>query len=72
VHEPAGQRGFAVIPRRRAVERTSGSPRTAAWLVTPAISKVLIRWAGINTITRRIVRRGPATCQRRRTFGAIG
>jgi hypothetical protein len=32
-----------------------------------AISEAMIRWAAINTITRRIARGGPATCQRRRT-----
>ena len=35
VRKPADQRGFAVIPRRWAVERTSpGSPRTVAWPAT--------------------------------------
>jgi transposase len=59
VRKPAGQRGFAVIPRRWAVERTF------AWLTAhrglardyerdPAISEAMIRWAAINTITRRI------------------
>ena len=28
----------------------------------------MIRWAAINTITRRIARRGPATRQQRRIF----
>jgi hypothetical protein len=28
----------------------------------------MIRWAGINTITRRIARGGPAIRQQRRTF----
>ena len=73
VRKPAGQRGFAVIPRRWAVERTF------AWLTAhrrlardyerdPAISEAMIRWAAINTITRRIARGGPATRQQRRTF----
>ena len=76
VRKPAGQRGFAVIPRRWAVERTF------AWLTAhrrlardyerdPAISEAMIRWAAINTITRRIARGGPATRQQRRTFPAI-
>src|SRR5690349_4344603 len=63
VRKPAGQQGFAVIPRRWAVERT------LAWLTAhrrlardyerhPAMSKAMIRWAAINTITRRIARRG--------------
>jgi transposase len=75
VRKPAGQRGFAVIPRRWAVERTF------AWLTAhrrlardyerdPAVSEAMIRWAAINTITRRIARGGPATRQQRRTFPA--
>ena len=75
VRKPADQRGFAVIPRRWAVERTF------AWLTAhrrlardyerdPAISEAMIRWAAINTITRRIARGGPATRQQRRTFPA--
>jgi transposase len=73
VRKPAGQRGFAVIPRRWAVERTF------AWLTAhrrltrdyerdPAISEAMIRWAAINTMTRRLARGGPATRQQRRTF----
>ncbi len=57
VRKPADQRGFAVIPRRWAVERTF------AWLTAhrrlardyerdPALSEAMIRWAAINTITR--------------------
>jgi transposase len=57
VRKPAGQRGFAVIPRRWAVERT------LAWLTAhhrlaqdykrdPAMSEAMIRWAAINTTTR--------------------
>jgi transposase len=73
VRKPADQRGFAVIPRRWAVERT------LAWITAhrrlardyerdPAVSEAMIRWAAINTITRRIARGGPATRQQRRTF----
>jgi transposase len=76
VRKPADQRGFAVIPRRWAVERT------LAWITAhrrlardyerdPAISEAMIRWAAINTITRRIARGGPATRQQRRTSTAI-
>src|SRR4051794_20344547 len=76
VRKPVGQQGFAVIPRRWAVERT------LAWLTAhrrlardyerdPAMSEAMIRWAAINTITRRIARRGLATRQQRRTFPAI-
>jgi transposase len=75
VRKPADQRGFAVIPRRWAVERTF------AWLTAhrrlardyernPAVSEAMIRWAATNTITRRIARGGPATRQQRRTFTA--
>jgi transposase len=73
VRKPTGQRGFVVIPRRWAVERTF------AWLTAhrrlardyerhPAMSEAMIRWAAINTITRRIARGGSATRQQRRTF----
>lgn len=66
VRKPADQRGFAVIPRRWAVERTF------AWITAhrrlardyerdPAVSEAMIRWAAINTITRRIARGTPAT-----------
>jgi transposase len=76
VRKPTGQRGFAVIPRRWAVERT------LSWLTAhrrlardyerdPANSEAMIRWAAINTITRRIARGGPAIRQQRRTFSAI-
>jgi transposase len=76
VRKPAGQRGFAVIPRRWAVERT------LAWLTAhrrlardyerdPAVSEAMIRWAAINTITRRLARGRPATRQQRRTFQAL-
>ncbi len=77
VRKPANQRGFAVIPRRWAVERTF------AWLTAhrrlardyernPAVSEAMIRWAAINTITRRIARGCPATRPQRRTFPAAG
>jgi transposase len=73
VRKTADQRGFAVIPRRWAVERT------LAWITAhrrlardyerdPAISEAMIRWAAINTMTRRLARGGPATRQQRRTF----
>jgi transposase len=73
VRKPADQRGFAVIPRRWAVERSF------AWLTAhrrlardyerhPAVSEAMIRWAAINTITRRVARGGPAVRQQRRTF----
>jgi transposase len=77
VRKPAGQRGFVVIPRRWAVERT------LAWLTAhrrlardyerhPAVSEAMIRWAAINTITRRLARGRPATRQQRRTIPADG
>jgi transposase len=70
VRKPEGQRGFAVIPRRWAVERT------LAWLTAhrrlardyerdPAISEAMIRWAAINTMTRRLARGRPASRQQR-------
>jgi transposase len=73
VRKPADQRGFAVISRRWAVERT------LAWITAhrrlardyerdPAISEAMIRWAAINTMTRRLARGGPATRQQGRTF----
>lgn len=76
VCKPAGQRGFAVIPHRWAVERT------LAWLTAhrrlarhyerdPAMSEAMIRWGAINTMTRRIARGRPATRQQRRTFPAL-
>jgi transposase len=73
VRKPADQQGFAVIPRRWAVERTF------AWLTAhrrlardyerdPAYSEAMIRWAAINTMVRRLTRAGPATRQARRTL----
>jgi hypothetical protein len=32
------------------------------------VSEAMIRWAAINTITRRLARKGPATRQQWRTF----
>jgi len=66
VRKPPGQKGFAVIPRRWAVERT------LAWLTSyrrlardyerhPATAEAIIRWAAITTMTRRIARAKPAT-----------
>lgn len=67
VRKPADQKGFAVLPRRWAVERT------LAWLTAqrrlardyerhPATSEAVIRWAAINLMTRRLARGGqPAT-----------
>ena len=71
VRKPADQQGFAVIPRRWAVERTF------AWLTAhrrlardyerdPAVSEAFIRWAAINTMIRRLDRGRPATRQKRR------
>jgi transposase len=73
VRKPAGQKGFVLIPRRWPVERT------LAWLTAhrrlardyerhPAYSEAMIRWAAINTMTRRLARSGPATRQRARNF----
>jgi hypothetical protein len=33
-----------------------------------AVAEAMVRWAAINTITRRIARKGPATRQQRRTL----
>jgi transposase len=60
------QKGFSVLPRRWAVERT------LAWITAhrrlardyerdPAHSQAMIRWAAINTMTRRLARGRPAT-----------
>jgi transposase len=73
VRKPKEQRGFAVIPRRWAVERT------LAWLTAhrrlardyerhPAHSEAMIRWAAINLMLRRLTRGRAATGQSRRTF----
>lgn len=66
VRKPQGQKGFAVIPRRWAVERMF------AWITAyrrlardyerhPATAEAIIRWAAIATMTRRITRGQPAT-----------
>jgi transposase len=66
VRKPEGQKGFSVLPRRWAVERT------LAWITAhrrlardyerlPAHSEAMIRWAAINTMTRRLARGRPAT-----------
>ena len=66
VRKPADQKGFAVIPRRWAVERTF------AWITAhrrlardyerdPKHSEAMIRWAAINLMTRRLARGAPAT-----------
>jgi transposase len=66
VRKPEGQKGFRVLPRRWAVERT------LAWITAhrrlardyerhPTTSEAMIRWAAINTMTRRITRSQPAT-----------
>src|SRR4051794_16696807 len=68
VRKPVDQKGFAVIPRRWAVERTF------AWLTAhrrlardyerdPAVSEAMIRWAAINLMVRRVTRGKPATRQ---------
>ena len=73
VRKPADQRGFVVIPRRWAVERTF------AWLTAhrrlardyerdPATSEAMIRWAAINTITRRLARGRARHRQQKRIF----
>lgn len=73
VRKPTGRRGFAVLPRRWAVERTF------AWLTAhrhlardyerhPALSEAMIRWAAINTMTRRLARGALATQRQRRTL----
>ncbi|ANY05388.1 IS5 family transposase [Pseudonocardia sp. HH130630-07] len=70
VRKPPEQRGFAVLPRRWVVERT------LAWVTAhrrlardyerhPAVSEAMIRWAAINTITRRIARGEPARRQQK-------
>jgi hypothetical protein len=38
----------------------------------PAVSEVMVRWAAINTITRRVARGCPATPQQRHTFPTAG
>lgn len=66
VRKPEGRKGFAVLPRRWVVERT------LAWITAhrrlardyerlPAHAEAMIRWAAINTMTRRLARGRPAT-----------
>ncbi|MFV2180021.1 IS5 family transposase [Actinomadura sp. LOL_011] len=69
VRKPADQKGFVVLPRRWAVERT------LAWLTAhrrlardyerhTATSEAMIRWAAIGLMTRRLARGGrPAVRQ---------
>src|SRR4051794_29533774 len=75
VRKPADQKGFQVLPRRWAVERT------LAWLTAhrrlardyerhPATAEAMIRWAAINTMTRRLARGGPAARQQCRQLAA--
>jgi len=70
VRKPPDQKGFVVIPRRWAVERTF------AWLTThrrlardyerdPAVAEAMIRWAAIGLMVRRLTRGAPATRKRR-------
>ncbi|WP_433510750.1 transposase [Nonomuraea sp. CA-143628] len=70
VRKSAVQRGFNVISRRWAVERT------LAWLTAcqrlardyerdPAVSEAIVRWAAIAGMARRLTRRGPARRQPR-------
>jgi transposase len=66
VRKPPDQKGFSVLPRRWAVERT------LAWLTNhrrlardyerhPTTSEAMIRWAAITTMTRRLACGGYAT-----------
>ena len=73
VRKPPDSRGFAVIPRRWAVERTLARLTAHRRLARdyerhPAISEAMIRWAVIDTRTRRIARGGPTTRPQRRAF----
>jgi transposase len=74
---PRQERGLAELTHARTPRQ-----RTFAWLTAhrrlardyerhPSVSEAMIRWAAINTITRRMARGGPATRQQRRTFPAI-
>jgi transposase len=64
VRKKDGQRGFEALPKRWVVERS------LAWLTAhrrlardyerhPAVSEAIIRWAAINTMTRRLARGHP-------------
>ena len=66
VRKKPDQRGFAVLPKRRVVERS------LAWIIAhrrlardyerrPAISESFILWAMIRTMTRRLARRAVST-----------
>lgn len=71
VRKPGEQKGFSVLPRRWAVERT------LAWVIAhrrlardyerlPAHSEAMIRWAAISTMARRLARGRPASRPGRR------
>jgi transposase len=71
VRKPPDQKGFAVLPRRWAVERT------LAWLTAhrrlardyerhPATSEAMIRWAASGLMTRRLARGGRPTVRQHR------
>jgi transposase len=73
VRKPKDQKGFAVIPRRWAVERTFARLTAHRRLArdyerSPETSEAMIRWAAINGMLRRITRGAPATRQTRRTY----
>ena len=64
VHKPAEQRGFVVHPKRWVVERslaclTAHRRLARDYKRDPAASEALIRWAAINTMTRRLDRGRP-------------
>ena len=66
VRKPADQKGFAVIPRRRAVERPLAWIIARRWLARdyerdPKHSEAMNRWAAINLMTRRLARGAAAT-----------
>jgi hypothetical protein len=75
----AGERGEKDQPQRvvprRAADPSAGltAHRRLArdYESHPAMSEAMIRWAAINTITRRIARGVPAIRQQRRTFSAV-
>jgi site-specific DNA recombinase len=61
----AGVRRTGIGSWTRARTRTG---RRLRGVRDPAVSETMIRWAAINTITRRIARGRPATRQQRRIF----
>ncbi len=70
VRKPEGQQGFAVIPPplgRGAHPGLADRPPPPGPRLQrhPAISEAMIRWAAIDTMTRRIARGRPATRQQR-------